>query len=111
MAGQAWPRFVFVPRNASVYINCVTDSSEPFWSINPAADELDTFLQFLIRGEDLNNAGLYDMGVTPGMPLTLRLLINNTENNNQTKIECIGRRVTLRTEVFLYGKFKDVVQC
>lgn len=100
----SWPRIVYVPHNASVYINCTTDSSDPFWSINPAEDELDSFLQFATRGEDLNNEGLYEIEVAPGMTHTLRLLINNTEINNQTKIECVGRTVTLKTVVFLYGK-------
>ena len=105
VADQRWPRFVYVPHNASVYINCTTDSSDPFWAINPAEDELDSFLQFGNRGEDLNNEGLYDIKVSEGtVPPTLRLLINDTEVNNQTVIECVGRTVTHRTVIFLYGK-------
>ena len=100
----SWPRIVYVPHNASVYINCITDSSDPFWSINPAEDELDSFLQFHTRGQDLNNVGLYEIEVAPGMTHTLRLLINNTEINNQTKIECVGEKLTLKTVVFLYGR-------
>ena len=96
---------MYVPHNASVYINCTTDSNNPFWSINPAEDELDTFLQFFTRGEVLNDEGLYDIEVSGGtVPPTLRLLINDTEVNNQTKIECIGRAVTNTTVIFLYGK-------
>ena len=102
VANQPWPSFVYVPHNASVYINCTTDSSDPFWSINPAEDELDSFLQFPTRGEDLNNEGLYDIAVAARM--TLRLLIRDTEVNNQTEIECVGQKVTLRTVIFLYGK-------
>ena len=106
VADQLWPRFVYVPHNASVYINCTTDSNNPFWSINPAEDELDTPLQFATRGEDLNNEGLYDIKVSGGtVPPTLRLLINDTEVNNQTVIECVGRTVTNRTVIFLYGKY------
>ena len=105
VADQSWPSFVYVPHNASVYINCTTDRSDPFWSINPAEDELDSFLQFPTRGEDLNNEGLYDIKVAGGMPPTLRLLINDTEVNNQTVIECVGRAVTHRTVIFLYGKY------
>ena len=55
VADQSWPGFVYVPHNASVYINCTTDSNNPFWSIGPAEDELDSFLQFSTRGEALNN--------------------------------------------------------
>ena len=105
VADQSWPRFVYVPHNASVYINCTTDSNNPFWSIDPADDELETPLQFATRGEALNNEGLYDIEVLGGtVPPTLRLLINNTELNNQTVIECVGERVNLRTVIFLYGK-------
>ena len=105
VADQSWPRFVYVPHNASVYINCTTDSNNPFWSIDPAGDELNTPLQFTTRGEELNNEGLYDIEVSGGtVPPTLRLLINNTELNNQTVIECVGERVNLRTVIFLYGK-------
>ena len=96
---------MYVPHNASVYINCTTDSNNPFWSINPAEDELDRFLQFPTRGEDLNNEGVYDIGVAEGtVPPTLRLLINDTEMNNQTVIECVGRAVTNTTVIFLYGE-------
>jgi hypothetical protein len=101
-AEQLWPRFVYVPHNASVYINCITDSSSPFWSIDPAEDGLDSFLPFTTRGEALNNEGLYNINVAAEM--TLRLLINDTEVNNQTKIECVGETVVLRTVIFLYGK-------
>ena len=74
VADQSWPRFVYVPHNASVYINCTTDSNNPFWSINPAEDELDSFLQFATRVEDLDNEGFYDIKVSGGtVPPTLRL--------------------------------------
>jgi hypothetical protein len=101
-AERSWPTFVYVPHNASVYINCTTDSSSPFWVVNPAEDGLDISLQFATRGEALNNEGLYDLNVAAEM--TLRLLINNTEVNNQTKIECVGETVHLRTVIFLYGE-------
>ena len=105
VADQSWPGFVYVPHNASVYINCTTDSNNPFWSIDPAEDELDSFLQFATRSEELNNEGLYDIAVSGGtVPPTLRLLINDTEVNNQTVIECVGKTVTNRTVIFLYGK-------
>jgi hypothetical protein len=102
VAERSWPTFVYVPHNASVYINCTTDSSSPFWSIDPAEDGLNTPLQFATRAEALNDEGLYNINVAAEM--TLRLLINNTEVNNQTKIECVGETVTLGTVIFLYGK-------
>ena len=112
VADQSWPSFIYVPHNASVYINCTTDSSNPFWSINLAGDNVDSFLPFFPRGEDLNNEGLYDIGVVGGtVPPTLRLLINDTEVNNQTVIECVGRAVTHRTVIFLYGKYTVSLFC
>ena len=107
VADQQWPRFVYVPHNASVYINCTTDSNNSFWSIDLAEDGLETPLQFATRREALNNEGVYDIEVSGGttVPPTLRLLINNTELNNQTVIECVGEKVTHRTVIFLlYGK-------
>ena len=66
----------------------VTIHSHAFWSIDPAGDQLMTQFQFAIRGEVLNDHGLYELPriETPGMPPTLRLLINDTEVNNQTVI-------------------------
>ena len=107
VADQSWPRFVYVPHNASVYKNCTTDSDNPFWSIDPAGDGLETPLQFSTRREALNNEGLFNIEVSEGtVPPTLRLLINDTEVNNQTVIECVGEIVTHRTVIFLYGKLK-----
>ena len=112
VADQSWPSFIYAPHNASVYINCTTNSSNPFWSINLAGDNVDSFLPFFPRGEDLNNEGLYDIGVAGGtVPPTLRLLINDTEVNNQTMIECVGRAVTHRTVIFLYGKYTVSLFC
>ena len=103
---------MYVPHNASIYINCTTDSNNPFWSIDPAGDELNTPLQFTTRGEELNNEGLYDIEVSGGtVPPTLRLLINDTAVNNQTVIECVGRVVTHRTVIFLYGKYTVSLFC
>ena len=40
------------------------------------------------------------------MPLTLRLLINDTARNNQTKIKCTGITVAIETtNLFIYGMF------
>ena len=99
---------VYVPHNASIHIICTTDSASPFWSIDPAGDQLDmTFFQFVTGSDVLNDYGMYELPriETPGMPPTLRLLINETVFNNQTVIQCIGRTVVRQTTVYLYGTY------
>ena len=96
---------MYVPHNASVHINCTTDSDSPFWAIDLPGDQLTTPFQFATRGKVLNDYGLYELPRigTPGMPPTLRLLVNDTEINNQTVIECVGENVARQTTVYLYG--------
>ena len=95
--------YLLVPQNSTIIINCTTDSDTPFWSIDPAGDQLGmTFIQFATRSEELKAHGVYELPriETPGMPPTLRLLINDTENNNQTVIQCVGSNVLHQTTVY-----------
>ena len=55
----------------------------------------------------LNDYGLYELQQVSGAegePSTQRLLINDTERNNQTTVKCIGGdRDVLVTTLFVYG--------
>jgi hypothetical protein len=49
--------------------------------------------------EQLNAHSVYQLPriETPGMPLTLRLLINDTVRNNQTEIQCDRSEISVST--------------
>ena len=106
-AESPWPETVYAPHNASVHINCTLETQGmPFWAINVA--DFNSDLQFATQGELLNNRGLYELPRidTPGMPLILRLLINDTGVNNNTVIKCSSLIVGVRemqTTLYLYG--------
>ena len=101
--------YLFLPRESVVEINCTADdaSYNPFWLIDLANDTKDFPLQFSHQEEQLNAHGVYQLPPieTPGMPTTLRLLINNTQRNNQTEIHCDQSETTGSTTVlFALGK-------
>ena len=76
----------------------------PFWSIDLADDSTTTPLQFSTTGGQLtrlNEHGLYELAAMPEMPDVLTLLINDTERNNQTVVDCIGS--DLETTLFVFG--------
>ena len=110
-SGPRWPIRVFVPLNSSVQMNCTTGSATPFWSINLAEDAVPTPLQFATRGTELNAHGLYELPQieTPGMPPTLRLLINDTARNNQTDIYCSNDGNTFTTTLFVFGMLCEII--
>lgn len=94
-------------------INCATNSRSPFWAVNLADDGVMADLQFTNRGEQLNQNGLFQVE-TPEMPATdLRLLINDTEKNNQTSIKCVGDSgsESFYTTLFVYGKSLGINHC
>ena len=90
---EPWPvPYIFAPRESTVEIECTAGerSYSPFWLIDLANDVKIFPLQFINQEEQLNAHGVYQLPqiVTPGMPPTLRLLINDTIRNNQTRIQC-----------------------
>ena len=93
-----------MPRNASVYIDCTLESqTKPFWLVDLAADGLSVDRQFNVPATEkvLNDYGVYQIEVAPP---TLRLLINDTNINNQTVIKCFDGQSALRqTSLYLYG--------
>ena len=92
-------------------IKCTAKETDytPFWSIDLANDMKDFSLQFTGgQKEQLNAHGVYELPQTdrPGMPPTLRLLINDTARNNQTIIQCDqGATSTSSTTLFVLSKF------
>ena len=105
-AKPQWPPTVYMPHNASVYINCTAHNNNDFWQIDLAGDMFDIFLQFGASGKVLNAHGVYELSriETPGMPPTLRLLINDTQSNNKTIIRCFVESELHETTLYLYGK-------
>ena len=107
--GKSWPTpYVLVPVDSTVLINCTTNQSVPYWSIDLAAAGIGpkSFTELGGQMMFLNQKGLYELLQVniENEPSTLRLLINNTEANNQTVVECIGgNRGILETTLFTYG--------
>ena len=106
------PRLL-VPRNSDVEMNCtvaVDNSNTPFWAIDLANDSRDIQLQFSNRKQQLNAHGVYELPKieTPGMPSTLRLLINDTTINNQTEINC-EHDALFTTTLVVFCKFSIII--
>ena len=100
--------YIFVPRESTVEINCTAQdrSYSPSWFINLANDTKDFPLSF-IQKDELNDHGVHELPriERPGMPPTLRLLINDTSRNNQTVIICDQSATTSSTTIlFVLGK-------
>ena len=107
---EPWPTpYLLVPQNSTVFINCTatTSSHTPIWAIDPGNDSSSSQLQFSTKHEELNDLGFYELRPIIESDLemfTLRLLINDTTGNNQTRIFCdSGGQTTL----LIYGKMTN----
>ena len=112
LVSEPWPvPYVFAPQESTIVINCTADGQQPFWSIDLANDSVSTQHQFSTRRELLNAHGVYELPQIeiPGMPSTLRLLINDTEVNNQTEILCNGENKSIHTTLFIISKCHDLI--
>ena len=117
--GQSWPPSLLIPVNSTVLINCTTNLSYPHWSIDVPAVAIGpkTFTRVGGQRMFLNRNGLYELQEvsSEGEPSTLRLLINDTELNNQTVVKCIAEdQDILGTTLFIYGmliEFRCVLRC
>ena len=95
--------YLFVPQDATVQINCTADSNSPFWAIDLANDSTSVQYQFgrSDQIEILNAHGIYELSrIETPETIIMRLLINNTEVNNQTEIHCSDEVSTLILFVF-----------
>ena len=108
LVSEPWPVYIFAPQESTIIINCTADSEHAFWSIDLANDSVSSQHQFSSREDILNDHGVYELPQieTPGMPPTLRLIINDTTANNQTEILCTGGNKTIHTTLFLIGMHK-----
>ena len=93
------------------HLICIADGEQPFWLIDLANDSVSTQHQFTTRRELLNAHGVYELPQIeiPGMPPTLRLLINDTKVNNQTEILCNGENKSIHSTLFITGKCHDLI--
>ena len=84
----------------SVWVIATKGAENPIWSIDLANDSVST------QQHILNAHGVYELPriETPGMPPTLRLLINDTALNNQTEIFCTGESTSNHSTLFILGK-------
>ena len=98
--------YLFVPQDSAVIINCTTGDDTPHWTIDLGNDSTTSQYQFSSRRKELNAHGVYELPwiESPGMPPTLRLLINDTTINNQTVIHCIGDNKSYSSTLFVAGR-------
>ena len=104
---EPWPRpYLFVPRNSIIFVNCTVDALSPFWAID-LPDEDPT--QLRNTDSEFNANGFYELPAieTPGMLTVLRLLVNDTSRNNQTRIIC--SRSNLDTTLITFGELHQQV--
>ena len=107
---EPWPvPHILAPRGSTVEIRCTAGERNytPFWLIDLANDVKTFPLQFINQEEQLNAHSVYQLPQieTPGMPPTLRLLINDTVRNNQTRIQCDRSETSeSTTTLFVVGK-------
>ena len=110
---EPWPvPHILAPRGSTVEIRCTAGERNytPFWLIDLANDTKSSFLQFTDRNnqeDQINSQSVYQLPQieTPGMPPTLRLLINDTIRNNQTRIQCDRSETSeSTTTLFVVGK-------
>lgn len=109
MVDESLPKqSLLVPEDSVITINCklLTYSSTPLWSIDLGSDQSVSQLQFGSRTYQLNANGVYELPSveTKGMPLTIRLLINDTSMTNKTKVICNGGDEESITTLYVYGK-------
>ena len=105
--GRSWPEpNLLVPLNSTVIINCTLNDNLTYWSIDLANDGADSQKQFVDNGgqrSTLNSHGVYEL---PPVETTLRLMITDIGNNNQSEIFCVGGMNigSLHTTLTVYGK-------
>ena len=104
---EQWPTpYILVPVGSDVEINCTASKDTaypPIWAIDLAADSSTAQLQFSNAKGRLNARGVYELPRIE-IPLTLRLLINDTAINNQTEINCDRGAQSITTILFVFGE-------
>ena len=88
-----WERNTFIPRGASVSVNCSANVSdnEVYWSMKFPDRSIDAVL-FQVHEVLLNSRGFFqEPPVNVNTKATIRLFINNTQDINGTRIRCVNR--------------------
>lgn len=93
-------------------MNCTADSNSPsiFWTIDLSSHPSVVPFQFGTGRATLNAAGFYELSDIKSVnknTTTLKLLINDTANNNGTIIHCTHGALlstTFTTSLFVLGK-------
>ena len=105
-----WESNTYIPKQASVYINCTAESSQnPGWTIQLPGRSGTLQFAFPASIRTLNDHGFYQLPeVDLGMTMKIiQLLINSTMGINGTVIRCdnIGTAALIaQTKFFVYGK-------
>ena len=102
-----WDMKTYVPHNSSLLINCSSDSTtqEAVWSIMLAGSN--SIVRFKLGSVPLNRRGLYKLSnITTGDRNIIRLLVNSTEENNGTVVQCVDIKtanIISVTTIMVYG--------
>ena len=99
---EPWPTpYLFLPKDSIVQVNCKAQTGDEFWSVDIASDSPSN-IQYRIGDQQLKENGVYELPLveTPGIPPTLRLLINDTAKNNGTELFCSSGG---ETALYMFG--------
>ena len=94
------PSLLLPLTTSAVEIRCILNSTEPrtFWSVNLGSDSsgFQYRTESIVDRETLADYGVFELPKIEGAgePLTLRLLINDTARNNQTRVLCASKQPT-----------------
>ena len=105
LVDEPWPMPLFIPSGSTLELNC-TSHERRSWLIDLRQNSTAGIpLSFDLIQEQLNAHGVFELPQidAPGMPSTLRLLINDTARNNQTLIRCQGATTFSTTTLFVLG--------
>ena len=104
-----WQAKTYIPQNASVQINCTVEGStwNLAWSIQLAGSDNSIRFKFHHSIMLLNNRGFFKLpDMTTERRKTIRLVVNSTDENNGTEIQCIdpGTAITVNeTTIVVFG--------
>ena len=96
-----WQENTYVPQNSSIHMTCTGERNQVlYWSIQLADSETDTQFDYPSSISILNGHSIYEIGINASD--TIGLLINNTEGNNASIIQCVdGNTVTTISQTTL----------
>ena len=106
-----WDTNTYVPQGSSVHVNCTGEKNQhPAWTIILTGSQA-VSLQFSFEQSVrlLNSRNFYKLlEVELEMATTIQLLINSTEGNNGTVIQCVdigSATIISETTLTVYGEW------